>query len=43
MDTFESPANRSFVEYDATGRVVKGDVYDPESQVISDEFKRPPY
>lgn len=41
METFESPS--TYVEYDAAGKVVKGDVYDPEAQIISDEFKRPPY
>ncbi|KAI5828285.1 hypothetical protein K523DRAFT_307518 [Schizophyllum commune Tattone D] len=32
----------SFVAYDAMGRIVKGG-FDPEAQIISDEFKRPPY
>ncbi|KAJ8507690.1 hypothetical protein ONZ45_g9972 [Pleurotus djamor] len=41
METFESPS--SYAEYDASGKLVKGDVYDPEAQIISDEFKRPPY
>ncbi|KAL4269127.1 hypothetical protein AB1N83_003805 [Pleurotus pulmonarius] len=41
METFESPS--TYVEYDAAGKVVKGDDYDPEAQIISDEFKRPPY
>jgi hypothetical protein len=36
-------ADRSFVEYDATGKIVKGDEVDPEAQVINGEFKRPPY
>lgn len=40
METFESPAS---VEYDADGKVIKGDNFDAEAQVISDEFKRPPY
>ncbi|TRM62232.1 hypothetical protein BD626DRAFT_404195 [Schizophyllum amplum] len=34
----------SFVAYDHMGRIVKGgNVFDAEAQVISDEFKRPPY
>ncbi|KAI0056212.1 hypothetical protein BV25DRAFT_1640179 [Artomyces pyxidatus] len=40
MNTFTAT---DAVEYDAAGRTVKGDEYDPEAQVISDEFKRPPY
>lgn len=43
MDTFESPSDRSFVEYDVVGNVVKGNQYNEEAQGISDEFKRPPY
>ncbi|KAH8829306.1 hypothetical protein DL96DRAFT_1597609 [Flagelloscypha sp. PMI_526] len=43
MDTFESPAAPSYVEYDAAGRIVTSETFDPEAQVISDEFKRPPY
>lgn len=43
METFESPSDKSFVEYDAAGKVVKSDSYDHEAQVISNEFKRPPY
>ena len=31
------------VAYDASGRVVHSANYDPEAQVISSEFKRPPY
>ena len=47
MDTISTLAEsgeRSFIEYDASGKV-KGENYmiDPESQEISDEFKRPPY
>ncbi|KAI5117159.1 hypothetical protein M0805_001017 [Coniferiporia weirii] len=47
MDTITTLADsgdRSSVEYDASGKV-KGENYmpDPESQVISNEFKRPPY
>lgn len=47
MDTITTLAesgDRSFIEYDASGKI-KGENYmiDPESQEISDEFKRPPY
>ncbi|KIY48789.1 hypothetical protein FISHEDRAFT_42624 [Fistulina hepatica ATCC 64428] len=37
------PDDQSFVAYDASGKLVRGDAYDPEAQIISDEFKRPPY
>jgi len=40
MDSF---ADRSFVEYDAAGKIVTGDELDPETQVINGQFKRPPY
>lgn len=43
METFESPSDKSYLEYDASGKITKADAYDPEAQVISDEFKRPPY
>ncbi|KAH9478729.1 hypothetical protein JR316_0009189 [Psilocybe cubensis] len=44
METFESPTDKtSYVEYDASGKMGSADSYDPESQVISGEFKRPPY
>ncbi|KAG6856949.1 hypothetical protein H0H87_011935 [Tephrocybe sp. NHM501043] len=43
METFESPSDKSYMEYDAAGHIVKADSYDPEAQVISNEFKRPPY
>lgn len=44
METFESPTDKEqYLEYDATGQVLKTDHYDSEAQVISDEFKRPPY
>lgn len=43
METFESPSDRSYLEYDAAGQLKKGDVFDPDAQGISDEFKRPPY
>lgn len=48
MDTIttlaDMNAQKSFLDYDASGKV-KTDNYipDPESQIISDEFKRPPY
>jgi hypothetical protein len=44
MDTFESPTSDkgSSLTYDAAGQI-RGESYDPEAQVISDEFKRPPY
>jgi hypothetical protein len=41
METFESPSPQ--LEYDASGNIVKGDVFDPEAQDIHDEFKKPPY
>lgn len=43
METFESPSDRSFLEYDASGKITRSDTFDPEAQVITDEFKRPPY
>lgn len=43
METFESPNEGSLVEYDATGKVVTDDKFDPEAQVISQDFKKPPY
>lgn len=43
METFESPNEGSLVEYDATGKIISDDKFDPEAQVISQEFKRPPY
>jgi len=42
METFESPVNDK-AYYDATGKLIRGDMYDPEAQQISEEFKRPPY
>ena len=42
MQTFEQASERSYVEFDAAGKP-KGDIIDPEAQVISDDFKRPPY
>jgi len=43
METFESPSDRSFLEYDASGKITRSETFDPEAQVITDEFKRPPY
>jgi hypothetical protein len=49
METFETPDSDSptdkcsFAEIDATGKIVKGDHFDPEAQAISQDFKRPPY
>jgi len=43
METFESPSDRSFVEYDAAGTPMKENSFDIEAQGISAEFKRPPY
>ncbi|KAJ7081429.1 hypothetical protein C8R44DRAFT_823590 [Mycena epipterygia] len=43
IETFESPSDHSFLEYDASGKITRGDTLDPEAQVITDEFKRPPY
>lgn len=42
MDTYASP-DRLASEYDASGKIVKDDEFDPEAQIISNEFKRPPY
>ncbi|KAI0049223.1 hypothetical protein FA95DRAFT_1651004 [Auriscalpium vulgare] len=42
MNSF-SAADPMAIQYDAAGRIVKEDHYDPEAQIISDEFKRPPY
>ncbi|KAG5636832.1 hypothetical protein H0H81_006659 [Sphagnurus paluster] len=43
METFESPSDKSYNEYDAAGQIVKSDNFDPEAQNISNDFKRPPY
>lgn len=43
METFESPSDKEYMEYDAAGHLIKGDNYDPEALTISNEFKRPPY
>lgn len=43
METFDSPPDK-FVGYDAAGnKRPPGSQFDPESQEISNEFKRPPY
>ena len=46
METFaavsEDPSDKSFIQYDASGKVIMpGDSYDPESQTITNEFKKP--
>jgi hypothetical protein len=45
METFaESPLEKSsFVEYDATGKVATDENFDPEAQIISQDFKRPDF
>jgi len=43
METFESPSETAYLEYDAAGKITKGETYDPEAQAVSNEFKRPPY
>ncbi|KAJ6487561.1 hypothetical protein DFH09DRAFT_1209995 [Mycena vulgaris] len=43
METFESPSDRSYLECDATGKITRGETFDPEAQIMADEFKRPPY
>jgi hypothetical protein len=53
METFANPSDRSFVQYDAAGKVIKvedkdmekgsDEGYDVESQAIRSDFKRPPY
>jgi hypothetical protein len=43
METFESPSGRSYLEYDAAGKITRGETFDPEAQAISNEFKSPPY
>jgi hypothetical protein len=43
METFDNSPEK-YVEYDAAGNRLRGEKnFDPESQQISDEFKRPPY
>ena len=45
METFaavsEDPSDKSFIQYDAAGKIITSDSYDPENQAISDEFKKP--
>ena len=45
METFESPSDKSYMEFDASGNMVKAADFDvdPEAQEISEKFKRPPY
>ncbi|KAJ7665965.1 hypothetical protein DFH06DRAFT_1185484 [Mycena polygramma] len=43
METFESPSDRSFLEYDSNGKITRGEAYDVEAQVSPDEFKHAPY
>ncbi|KAJ7196531.1 hypothetical protein GGX14DRAFT_672829, partial [Mycena pura] len=43
METLDSPTERAYLEYDAAGKLTRGEPLDAEAQVISDEFKRPPY
>jgi hypothetical protein len=54
METFANPSDRSFVQYDAAGKIItkprdkntdkcSDEGYDMESQVIRNDFKRPPY
>ncbi|KAJ6605524.1 hypothetical protein DFH09DRAFT_1121516 [Mycena vulgaris] len=43
METFESPSDRSYLECDATGKITRGETFDPEAQIMADEFKHPPY
>ena len=45
METFESPSDKSYMEFDAAGNIVKTTDFDsdPEGQVIDEKFKRPPY
>jgi hypothetical protein len=43
METFESPSDKSYMEFDAAGNIVKAaelDV-DSEAQEMSEKFKRP--
>lgn len=46
METFAAvsegdPSDKSFIQYDASGKIITPDSYDPEAQAISDEFKKP--
>ncbi|KAK7681333.1 hypothetical protein QCA50_015424 [Cerrena zonata] len=46
METFAAvsegdPSDQSFIQYDASGKMITPDSFDPEAQAISDEFKKP--
>ena len=41
METFESPSDKSFMEYDTAGNIIKTSEFDAEAQGINHEFKRP--
>ncbi|CAL1699326.1 unnamed protein product [Somion occarium] len=46
METFAEisdgdPSDKSFIQYDAAGKIVTPDTFDPEAQAISNEFKKP--
>ena len=43
METFESPSDKAYMEFDASGNIVKAGDFDPEAQEINEKFKRPPY
>ena len=45
METFESPSDKLYMEFDAAGNTVKTTDFDsdPEGQVIDKKFKRLPY
>jgi hypothetical protein len=46
METFKNPDledKPAFLRYDTSGQMGKDDRFDPESQAIHGEFKRPPY
>lgn len=45
METFETPSDKSYMEFDASGNIVKASDFDidPEAQGISEKFNRPPY
>jgi len=38
-----SLVNHPDAEYDAAGKIIQGEEFDPEAQAINDEFKKPPY
>lgn len=42
METFESPSDKSYMEFDPAGNIVKADLdVDPEAQEMNEKFKRP--